>query len=103
MKDTIQDDLRAELDRMRGRLDHLRVQANLGKKELADKLREFGDELEPNRRRAMERIASLAKSTARETEALAKGLQAGWEELWHTYRELSREAQDEKRADSRRK
>lgn len=90
MSDSI-DQLRDELDRWRGRLDHMRVQANLGRRELEDKLREFSKEVEPIERQARERLDDLTQRGADEAKAIAASVLAGWDELLRKHRELSRE------------
>jgi hypothetical protein len=97
MTDTTLDRLRAELDQWRARLDHLRVQANLGGKEARDKLRELGQRLEPAFDTAKRRLDEIAASGAGEARTLGRSLLAGWDELRRTHRELSREAEREKR------
>ena len=87
------EDLRAELDDWRSRFDHLRVQANLGKRELRDKLDELGRELDPPYQRARKTLESLAKEGADEARTLAASLRAGWEELYRTYRERREESE----------
>lgn len=94
-----------ELDRWRARFDHLRVQANLGKRELADKLQELGERLEPAQRQARERLTELARGGASEARTLASSLQAGWDELRRTHRDLASQAESEevaRRAERRR-
>jgi hypothetical protein len=90
------DELRADFDAWRARLDHARVQANLGRKELADKVRDLDQRFDPAYRRAKERLAALAQSGADEARALAQSLQAGWEELKTTHRDLARRAREER-------
>lgn len=90
------DDLSGELDGWRARLEHLRVQANLGKRELTDKLNELGERLAPAHRAAKERLAALARTGKSEARTLATSLQAGWEELRRTHRELSSENERER-------
>lgn len=90
------DHLSGELDGWRTRLDRLRVQANLGKRELADKLNELGERLAPAHRAAKERLAEVARTGKSEARTLAASLQAGWEELRRTHRELSSESARER-------
>jgi hypothetical protein len=89
-------DENAELESLRSRLDHLRVQANLGRKELRDKLGELERVLDPAYRKAKQRLAERAGSGADEVRVLARSLQAGWDQLVRTHRELSREADRER-------
>ena len=89
------DKLREELDGWRTRLDQLRLQANLGKMELRDKLQELGERIEPAHRRAMKRLSELAKDGASEAQILSRSLQAGWDQLRRTHRDLSRESEQE--------
>jgi hypothetical protein len=98
MTNSTLDKLRAELDDWQARLQHLRVKANLGGKELRDKLNELGERLEPAQRKAEEQLAKIAKEGADEAKTLARSLKAGWEELRRKHRELSKEA-DEERAE----
>jgi hypothetical protein len=86
------DVLRAELDQSRARLDHLRVQVNLGHKEARDKLRELDERLSPAFREAKRRLDEVVASGTTEARTLGKSLLAGWDELRRTHRELSREA-----------
>jgi predicted nucleic acid-binding Zn-ribbon protein len=92
MTDTRLEKLRAELDDWRARLDHLRVQANLGHKEARDKLDELGEKLEPAWSKSKEAIEQVVSSGAEEARTLGKSLLAGWEELRRTHRELAQEA-----------
>ena len=80
---------------MRARIDSLRVQANLGKMELRDKLEDVGGTLKPAYHRAKDTLAELVRGGAGETVNLAKSLQAGWSELLETHSELSKKAQEE--------
>jgi len=89
----ILDRLKTELDDWRARVDHLRVQANLGGKEARDKLRELGDVLEPAAEKAKRLIETTVASGASEAKTLGKSLLAGWDEVRRTHRELSREAE----------
>jgi len=91
------DALRAELDQWRARVDHLRVQANLGGKEARDKLRELETTLEPAFDQARRRLDQLAAGGAEEAGTLIKSLRAGWDEVRRTYRDLSREQRREQR------
>ncbi len=92
MSDTTLDRMRKELDEWRARLDHMRVQANLGRKEARDKLHELGERLDPAWRKAKDTLDGVVESGATEARTLGKSLLAGWDELRRTHRELSREA-----------
>jgi hypothetical protein len=87
------DRLKAELEDWRARVEHLRVQANLGSKEARDKLRELGDKLEPAAEKARHAIETAAASGASEAKTLCQSLQAGWDEVRRSHRELSQQAE----------
>ena len=91
-----------EYESMRARLEHLRIQANLGKMEARAKLDELGRAMEPAYRRAKSTLSELAKSGAQESVRLAKSMQAGWEELMETHRELVRKSKEQAPHDSKR-
>ena len=91
------DGLRRELERWRTRLGELRVQAHLGGMELKDKLREAGDALEPACRDAQERLSDLARGGKDEVDALVRSLQAGWDALLKTHRDLGHESERERK------
>ena len=93
------DELREELDKLRGRLDELRVRANLGKMEARDRLQELGDLIEPAGRKAADRLTGLANAGAEEARTLARSLQAGWDALRRTHRDLTQEAERERKAE----
>lgn len=86
--------LQQEYDTMRARVDKLRVQTNLGKMELRDKLEDIRETLDPVYRRAKTDLTELARSGATEASNFAKSLQAGWESLRDTHRELSKKAKE---------
>jgi len=96
MTNSTLDRMRAELDDWHARLQHLRVKANLGGKELRDKLSELGERLEPAQRKAEEQLAKIAKEGADEAKTLARSLKAGWEELRRKHRELAKEAEKQR-------
>ena len=83
--------LRADLGEWRARLEHARVQANLGRKEARDHLHELDERLAPAFQEARRRLERIAASGAGEARTLGQSLLAGWEELRRTHRELSRE------------
>jgi len=93
MTDKTLERLQAELDEWRARLDHLRVQANLGGKEARDKLRELDRRLEPAWNKARRLLDEIVANGASEARTLGRSLLAGWTELRRTHRELSREAE----------
>lgn len=95
MTDKTLDRLRAELDEWHARLDHLRVQASLGKMEARERLHELDAKLRPSIQKATRRLDELAGSGKDEVRTLAHSLRAGWEELWRTHRELTRELEEE--------
>jgi hypothetical protein len=94
MTNPILEDLRTELDDFRAMVQHLRVQANLGAKEARAKLNDLDDRFEPAYLRARDKLSELAHDGAGEARTLAKSLQAGWDEVRKTHRELSKEAQE---------
>jgi hypothetical protein len=96
MTNSTLDKLRAELDDWQARLQHLRVKANLGGKELRDKLNELGNRLEPAQQKAEEQLGKIATDGKEEAKTLARSLKAGWEELRRKHRELSEEADKER-------
>lgn len=83
--------LRRDLDEWRARLEHLRVQTNLGEKEARDRLRALEDRLQPAVDRAVERLGTLVATGSDEVRTLARSLESGWAELRRTHRELTRE------------
>jgi len=93
MSDETLERLRTELREWRARLDHLRVQANLGHKEARDKLHELEKHMEPAWRKSKRKLDEIVASGASEARTLGKSLLAGWDELRRTHRELSREAE----------
>ncbi len=84
--------LKADLEQWRARLDRLRVQADLGKKDARDKLRAFEDRLEPAFDKAKQQIDDVASSGAAEARVIARSLRAGWKEVQKTHSELTRAA-----------
>ncbi len=90
------DAIEAELAEMRTRLEQLRVTGSLGKMELRDRLHAFNDAFDPAYRRAQQAIAELARSGVRESRTLARSVEAGWNELRKTHRELSAQADRER-------
>ncbi len=84
--------LKADLEQWRARLDRLRVQADLGKKDARDKLRAFEDRLEPAFDKAKQQIDEVAASGAAEARVIARSLRAGWKEVQKTHGELTRAA-----------
>lgn len=88
MDDNQTTELRGELDRWRARLDELRLQANLGKMELRDRLSEIENRLEPAYQSASRRLAEVVDGGKDEARVLARSLQAGWKEVLETHREL---------------
>ena len=87
------DRLRTELDEWTARIEALRVRANLGGKEVRDKLQELDQRLEPARDEAKRLLDELAKSGADEARTLGKSLLAGWDELRRTHHELKQQAE----------
>jgi hypothetical protein len=86
-------DLKAELESLRARLEQLRVQANLGGKELRDRLKELEAVVEPAYAKAKKRLSESVRTGAAEAKILARSLLAGWEELVAKHRELSQQAE----------
>jgi len=84
--------LKAELDVWRGRLDHLRVQADLGRMEARDKLRELEQRMDPVLREADQLLGDVLSRATGEARTLGRSLLAGWDELRRTHRDLTREA-----------
>ena len=87
--------LHDEFNEWRGRFDRLRVQANLGRKELRDKLGELQQQVEPVHQRAKQRLSDITREGVEETRVLASSVSAGWEQLRRTHRELSLELERE--------
>jgi|GEM_PF-4202282 len=88
------DRVRRELDAMRARVDHLRVQAKLGTMELRYALDDLRDTFEPTYERARRAAQEVVETGARESRAIAEGVVAGWDELRRTYREHADRARD---------
>jgi hypothetical protein len=88
--------MQGELDGWKAKLDEVRLKANLGKMELRDRLEELGQVMEPAQNRARKTLGVLAQAGSKEACALARGLQAGWEELVRAHRQATAEAQREK-------
>ncbi len=82
--------LKADLDQWRGRLERLRVQANLGKKDARDKLRDLEDRLETAFDKAKRKLDEVAEDGATEAKVAVKSLRAGWKQVRKTHAELSR-------------
>ncbi|HPF13199.1 MAG: hypothetical protein H6830_10925 [Planctomycetes bacterium] len=85
--------IKEELAAMRAKMEELRVQGNLGKMELRDKLAEVKGTLDPAFQKAKGTIKDLASSGIDESVKLARSLEAGWAELWKTHQSLSAEAE----------
>lgn len=96
MSDKNLERLRTELNEWRARLDQLRVQANLGRREAHDKLQEIGERLEPAWRKSKSALNEIVEGGTSEARTLGKSLLAGWDELRRTHRELSRDAESSK-------
>jgi hypothetical protein len=88
--------LQGELDGWKARLDQARLKANLGRMEFRDRLEELGEALEPAQTRARKALSDVAQVGSQEVRALARGLQAGWDELVRAHREATAEARREK-------
>jgi hypothetical protein len=88
--------LQGELDGWKARLDQARLKANLGRMEFRDRLEELGEALEPAQTRARKALSDVAQVGSQEARALARGLQAGWDELVRAHREATAEARREK-------
>lgn len=88
-------ELRGELDRWRARFDQLRLQANLGKMELRDTLDELEQQLQPAYRKASGELSRVVGEGKEEARVLARSLQAGWQEVLETHRELRRRSGSE--------
>lgn len=88
--------MQAELDGLRSRLDHLRVQANLGGMEARAELRELEKKLDAAFTKTKRRLDDVVASGAAEARTFGRSLLAGWDELRRTHRELSREAERER-------
>ena len=71
--------LKEQLTAWRARIDHLRVQANLGKMEARDELRALGERLEPEWRDAKRVLDSIVESGTTEARALEKSVAGGVE------------------------
>ena len=82
--------LREELDDWRARLEHLRVQANLGEKEARDKLNALEERLTPAFQKAVRYLDEVIESGTDEARTLAVSLRAGWKEMRRTHREAVR-------------
>lgn len=96
------DELRADLERWRGKVEHLRVQASLGRMELRDKVRELGEEIAPVHARAKEQIGKLLESGVEEAGRVARSLQSGWEEVLRSHRDLKDRAAQQERSTGKR-
>jgi hypothetical protein len=94
MTDPDVEELSSELDRWRARYDELRVQANLGKMELRDKLGELEERFEPAYRTASQRLGKAIEEGKGEAKTLAESLKAGWEAVRTTHRELREKSGD---------
>jgi hypothetical protein len=95
MSNDILDRIRRELDDMRGKVDHLRVKASLGKMELRDAVADLKHTFEPTYEKARTAATEAAQSGARETQAIAKSLLAGWDEVRRTYKSFAKDAGDD--------
>lgn len=95
MNDSILDSIRRELDDVRSKVDHLRVKANLGKMELRDALADLKGTVEPRYERARKVATDVAETGARESQAVAKSLLAGWEEVRRTYRDAVKKSEED--------
>lgn len=94
MSNDILDRIRRELDDMRGKVDHLRVKASLGKMELRDAVADLKQTFEPTYQKARAAATEAAQTGAREGQAVAKSLLAGWEEVRRSYREQAAKVDD---------
>jgi len=90
------DQLKAELEDWRKRLDQLRMKTDMSTQEARDILKEFGTKLEPAVKEAQRRIDHAVTDGASEVQTLGKSLRAGWEEVRRKYGELSHEAERKK-------
>ncbi len=87
------DHLRAEFDELKAHLEHLRVKANLGRKEAREKLHDLEERLTPAYQKAKGQLEQILASGTSEARTLGKSLSAAWEELRRTHRELSEKAE----------
>ena len=88
--------LEEEAAEWRTTLDTLKVRAKLGKMELRDKADELSKTFDDAYGQAKERIDKLRQEGGDRFSAGAKGMEAAWEELKKTYRDV-RSEQDEKK------
>lgn len=86
--------LKSELAELRASLEHMRVQASLGRSEARDRLDALERRLDPAFQKAKRALDEILASGTAEARTLSRSLLAGWEELRRTHRELSREAED---------
>jgi hypothetical protein len=84
--------LKRELEMMQTRMDELRVQANLGKRELRDAVDGLRSKFDSTYDQAKKTLGEAAATGARESQTVAKSLLAGWEEVRRTYKKLSEES-----------
>jgi hypothetical protein len=97
MIDEIRKKLEGEIGEWQKTLETLRMRANLGKMELRDKSEELGKTFDKAYQEARKKIDVLRKEGGQHVEAATKGLDAAWEKLRDTYKDV-REKQKKQQA-----
>jgi hypothetical protein len=88
MIDEIRKKLEREIGEWQSTLDTLRMRAKLGQMELRDKSEELGKTFDRAYGEAKKKIDVLRKEGGQQLEAVSKGLEAAWDKLRDTYRDV---------------
>ena len=88
------DKMEKELGSWRTKLDELRVQANLGKKELRDRHPDLVKDFDDAYRSAKESMGKLADTGISGGRTVVDGLEAGWDELRRAVEKLRKSKDD---------
>jgi hypothetical protein len=88
--------LEEEAGEWRTTLDTLKVRANLGKMELRDKADEVSKTFEKAYGGAKERLEVLRREGGDQLAAGVRGMEAAWDELRKTYKDVRKDQKDQK-------
>ena len=88
MIDEIKKKLEHEIGEWQKTLETLRMRANLGRMDLRDKSEELSKTFDRAYQDARKKIEVLRKDGGQHVEAASKGLEAAWDKLRETYKEV---------------
>ena len=97
MIDDIKKRLEKEIGEWQSTLDTLRMRAKLGQMELRDKGEEFGKSFDKAYSEARKKIVELRNDGGQQFEAVSKGLEAAWEKLRDTYKDVRQHQQKQQK------